>query len=238
MLKKRIFIVSGIIIGLFFIVIIAGRVTGMLQYYSIPNPVNEPTIRVGDFILASTLKKAVPYKFIVFTNERADSMSASIPDFSPGSTYLHRLCGTEGDILEMRNGVLWVNSKNFDDDLNLNNQYTTIANAYSLMEEKDLESPDRFMQITSDSAIVTFDNSLLKKYRKKFGLVPFIISDTTNGCFKWHDKYSTWTPDNFGPLKVPANNYFVLGDNRHNSLDSRYIGFIKKGDIKGVVLNK
>jgi signal peptidase I len=39
--------------------------------------------------------------------------------------------------------------------------------------------------------------------------------------------------DNWGPLVVPRERYFVLGDNRDNSEDSRYWGFIGRDDITG-----
>lgn len=41
------------------------------------------------------------------------------------------------------------------------------------------------------------------------------------------------TRDNWGPLVVPADKYFMLGDNRDESLDSRYWGFVDPSELKG-----
>jgi signal peptidase I len=38
---------------------------------------------------------------------------------------------------------------------------------------------------------------------------------------------------NYGPVKIPADAYFVMGDNRPASADSRYWGFLPKQNVIG-----
>ena len=47
------------------------------------------------------------------------------------------------------------------------------------------------------------------------------------------EKFSHAETEDFKSMTIPKNKYFVLGDNRINSTDSRIIGFISKKDIKG-----
>jgi signal peptidase I len=64
--------------------------------------------------------------------------------------------------------------------------------------------------------------------------------DPATGEFEWQRRFlvpgiapASYRPSlhSWGPLVIPFGQYFILGDNRNNSLDSRYIGFVPRDSI-------
>ena len=70
-----------------------------------------------------------------------------------------------------------------------------------------------------------------------------LFTDPSDARMRWQYAYVTDesirrnqyrpTRDNWGPIAVPAGKYFALGDNRDNSEDSRYWGFLDASAIRG-----
>lgn len=88
--------------------------------------------------------------------------------------------------------------------------------------------------------------------KERYAVHSFGGEQASEGEFSWQKRFLTrsavafsnalgGTPaagyhpsrDNWGPLVVPPANYFVLGDNRDNSLDSRYWGFVADSLVRG-----
>jgi signal peptidase I len=203
------------------------RITNVLNYFSASTPTNYPTIKTKEIFFTSNLKKPKRFDFICYKHE-TEELGKQI--------WIHRLCGVENDKIEIKAGVLFVNDKNADIELSLAHNYkinrTTLD---SLKQEKEVET-DYIQQIDGENFSVSCSDNIItsnniiaeKQVRSKE-----YLNEEIKKRF-----IANWNEDNFGPIIVPANKYFVLGDNRSNALDSRYIGFIDKDKYVASLLNK
>ncbi|SMC65986.1 signal peptidase I [Moheibacter sediminis] len=214
--------ITGIIGTVIFILLIVAKLTGSIQYYLVPTGGNEPNIKVNSFVFASNWIEPSKYKLIL--HERNDSVK---------EVWVQRLCGIEGDKIEIISGFLHVNDSLVDDKLTLNHAYLVDGRHKSWLEKNLVKSQYDFTEIENNRFLVHINHKELneKLYSKiyLFNTADEFISSVFN---------ESWSQDNFGPVIVPKDKLFVIGDNRNQSYDSRYIGFINKSDLIGVVIGK
>ena len=84
------------------------------------------------------------------------------------------------------------------------------------------------MDYQMDSICIHMTNEQGKKYNLKLEEIPTYDNQIEE---YWHE---IWNQYNFGPVKVPEHKYFVMGNNREYSIDSRHIGFIGSETVIGV----
>ena len=171
--------------------------TFVIQAFKIPSGSMKPTLLIGDHLLVNKfiygIKIPIIDRYIIKIKkpQRGDIVVFKWPR-DERKDFIKRVIGVEGDTVEIRRDVLYINNEK-------------VETKY-IKEYKDQEI--RFAQ----------------EYEEDIGGIKHYILDEII-------RY-----DNFGPVKVPEGYIFVMGDNRDNSQDSRYWGFVSVNKIKGKAL--
>ncbi|TSJ37339.1 signal peptidase I [Mucilaginibacter corticis] len=196
------------------------RATHILNFYSVPTTANEPTYMPGDWLIASKLKKVNNNDFVVFNG----------PD---KGVWIFRCIGKENDIVEIRKAVVYLNGKPLNDSFAWNEYYISKKQLLSIAGY--INRNKNTVELINDSlAIGNFTTSELKQYH--LNLKPRLAADTVNPAIFADFRARGYNEDNLGPVKVPKDSYFLLGDSRHDAFDSRYFGFVKSDDIISTVI--
>ncbi len=200
--------------GLFPVILLVFILRSFLfEPFKIPSGSMIPTLWVGDLILVNKFHYGVrlPVANIKITQgtnvARGDVMVFRYPP-KPSMDYIKRVVGIPGD------EVAYLNKK-----LTINGQ-----------------------PVPTESVPEFFDESVMryfKQNREKLGEKTHnvIVDDERPGFipgaenFPFNDQCS-YTVEGV-VCKVPAGHYFMMGDNRDNSLDSRYWGFVPDANIVG-----
>ncbi|MER2493131.1 signal peptidase I [Catenovulum sediminis] len=191
----------------------------LYEPFQIPSGSMMPTLLVGDFILVEKfsygIRNPIANEILMETNkpERGDIAVFKFPD-NPQLDYIKRVVGLPGDRIIYRRKYLYV---------------MPACQGEAACEEKYQEMEKQLIK----RGEFQHGPYSLDRYVEDLGgvkhdvLLNFRIPDMTAQYFK---QSSTYNRDEW---IVPAGHYFVLGDNRDNSQDSRYWGFVPEENLVG-----
>ncbi len=185
----------------------------MFEPFKIPSGSMIPTLRVGDLILVNKyhygIRLPVFNTKLVANNEpqRGDVMVFRYPP-QPSLDYIKRVIGVPGDEVAYLNKALTVNGK-----------------PVPRTEQPEFFDSDtmRYARQFSETLDERNYNTLNDDDR------PAFVPGATDFPNKDACRYSVEGV----VCKVPPGHYFMMGDNRDNSLDSRYWGFVPEANIVG-----
>jgi signal peptidase I len=182
--------------------------------FKIPSSSMVPTLLVGDLILVNKytygIRLPIINKKIIELNDpqRGDVMVFKYPkDMS--QDYIKRVIGVPGDKITYENKRLTVNGKPVE--------YTPLD------DYLDDEKPVYHKQLV-EKLPGTTHRILNTEPARSFNLDGVENFPQREACDYSYDKFT---------CIVPACNYFMMGDNRDNSADSRYWGFVPDKNIVG-----
>jgi len=210
--------------GLFPVILVVFVLRSFLfEPFKIPSGSMIPTLWVGDLILVNKFHYGVRLPVIntqVTAGEpvrRGDVMVFRYPP-KPSLDYIKRVVGVPGD------EVAYLNKQ-----LTINDQPVPKASLPDFFEEDSLSYIKQFQEtfpvgaspseMTNTKAVRLLNNAER----------PAFIAGTEDFPFKNQCSYSVEGV----VCKVPPGHFFMMGDNRDNSLDSRYWGFVPEANIVG-----
>ena len=225
MMSKKLFIAFAVIVAVIIIFNLLSQL-GLLRVFQNQTSANEPNLKTGSFYVSTNLLKP----------ERGDIITYFYNDtlFGPG-LFVHRICGVAEDTIEIKNSTLYVNGNNFDTNLDLKHNYKLSSSELKIIPYEMINDPNGLhLKLNDSTHLISLEDNFAE--RNNFRINSKSKNISNDEIKKKFDL--DWNRDNFGPIIIPHNKIFVLGDNRHNSDDSRYKGLIDKNDIKGKVLFK
>ncbi len=174
------------------------------DWMTVPTGSMNPTIVEGDRILVNKHAYGwrIPFTMIRVTTG-ADPQRGEIAVFySPknGERLVKRVIGVPGDLVEMRDEVLYINGH--AQQLSSNDYLYTLSDRTAEMVHQFFTEQ---LQVSQNQ---THDHAMM--------ILPQVTAMR-----------------NFGPIKVTTDHYLMLGDNRDNSADSRYIGLVPRDEFVG-----